>query len=62
MAGFAPSPKAHVAIGVEDFDGLHARLAAAELNLSPRFTLEGREGFFAYDPFGNWIEFVDGAA
>jgi catechol 2,3-dioxygenase-like lactoylglutathione lyase family enzyme len=59
---FRPARKAHVAFQVEALAALRARLEAAETEIVDDTQLEGYERFYAYDPFGNRIEFLEGQA
>jgi catechol 2,3-dioxygenase-like lactoylglutathione lyase family enzyme len=59
---FRPARKAHIAVIVDDFDGLRASLAAAGHTLREDVPLKGHERFFSDDPFGNRIEFIAASA
>jgi catechol 2,3-dioxygenase-like lactoylglutathione lyase family enzyme len=54
---FAPARKAHPALLVDDLDALAARLDAVTWDDA----IPGVRRFYAYDPFGNRLEFVDGS-
>ncbi|GGH36951.1 Predicted dioxygenase of extradiol dioxygenase family [Cribrihabitans marinus] len=56
--GFAPARKAHPGFAVKDIDAVAARIEA--LGQTPRWdgTIENRRRFFAEDPFGNRLEFL----
>ena len=58
---FRPARKAHPALAVADLDGLARRLSAA--GLAPVFddTIPSLRRFFAHDPTGNRIEFMETA-
>jgi catechol 2,3-dioxygenase-like lactoylglutathione lyase family enzyme len=57
-AGFAPARKAHPALLVADLVALRAALAAADVPITPDDTLPHVRRFYAADPFGNRIEFI----
>lgn len=57
-AGFAPARKAHPALRVDDLEALRATLAAAGVPLTADDTLPHVRRFYAADPFGNRIEFI----
>ena len=46
----------HLALAVEDFDGLRARLDAAGVDIS--LSRSGRRALFCRDPDGNALEFI----
>lgn len=56
--GFTPARKAHPGFAVDDIDTIAARITAT--GQSPRWddTIESRRRFFAEDPFGNRLEFL----
>lgn len=56
---FAPARKAHPGFAVIDIDTVAARIEA--LGQNPRWddTIENRRRFFAEDPFGNRLEFLE---
>ena len=60
-ADFRPARKAHPAFRVADLDGLVSRLSAADVPLPwpDPDEIPGRRRFFAADPFGNRLEFID---
>lgn len=58
-ADFRPARKAHVALLVEDFDGLRPRLEAAGVPTTHEDAPIGVRRFYAFDPFGNRLEMVD---
>ena len=57
-AEFAPARKAHPALLVTDLEALRAALAAAHVPITPDDTLPDVRRFYAADPFGNRIEFI----
>jgi catechol 2,3-dioxygenase-like lactoylglutathione lyase family enzyme len=57
-AGFRAARKAHPGILVTDLDGLAARLAAAGVDPDWDGDLPGHRRFYATDPFGNRLEFL----
>jgi catechol 2,3-dioxygenase-like lactoylglutathione lyase family enzyme len=54
-AAFAPAAKAHPAFAVEGYDELRARFGAAATDDA----IPGVRRFYAADPWGNRLEFVD---
>ncbi len=56
---FAPARKAHPGILVQDLRGLASRLeqAGVEVTWDPEFP--GHDRFYAADPFGNRLEFLE---
>lgn len=58
---FAPARKAHPALRVADLDALRARLAAGGVPVTNDAPLPGVRRFFAADPWGNRLEFVEAA-
>jgi catechol 2,3-dioxygenase-like lactoylglutathione lyase family enzyme len=56
---FVPARKAHVALLVDDLEGLQGRLADAGVTIRPDDADIGVRRFHAVDPFGNRLEFVD---
>ncbi|HXG25499.1 MAG TPA: VOC family protein [Candidatus Binatia bacterium] len=56
---FRPARKAHVALVVEDLDGLRAALEAAGAEVQDDDAPIGVRRFYAFDPFGNRLELVD---
>ena len=58
-ADFRPARKAHVALLVEDLDGLRATLDAAGTPTIDDDAPIGVSRFYAHDPFGNRLELVD---
>lgn len=57
-ADFAPARKAHPAFLVDDLDACQRRLAEAGVSITPDTTLAGVRRFYAPDPFGNRLEFI----
>lgn len=57
-AEFQPSKKAHPAFLVGDLEALRTHLAAAKVALTPDDTLPHVRRFYAADPFGNRLEFI----
>ena len=60
---FVPAHKAHPALVVADLEQCRRELQAAGASVVPDDTLPGVRRFYASDPFGNRIEFIqDGDA
>lgn len=57
-ADFRPATKAHVAMVSGSLDDLRARLEEAGIPTRDDAPIEGRRRFFADDPFGNRLEFL----
>src|SRR5262245_18889 len=57
-APFAPARKAHPAFLVSDLDALGRRLSAAGVEITPDTAVAGVRRFYAADPFGNRLEFI----
>lgn len=55
---FTPASKAHPAFLVADVDAMAERLARAGCKIAPDDALPERKRFYAFDPFGNRIEFM----
>jgi catechol 2,3-dioxygenase-like lactoylglutathione lyase family enzyme len=55
---FAPARKAHPAFLVSDLEGLQVRLEGAGVSTLPDTTLPSVRRFYAADPFGNRLEFL----
>lgn len=55
---FRPATKAHVAMVSGRLADLRARLEAAGIATRDDTPIDGRERFFADDPFGNRLEFL----
>jgi catechol 2,3-dioxygenase-like lactoylglutathione lyase family enzyme len=56
---FRPARKGHPAFLVDDLDGLRARLAGAGAEAVDDTQLEGHRRCYAFDPFGNRLEFLE---
>lgn len=56
---FRPARKAHVALLVEDVDGLRSALDAAGVPTRDDDASIGVRRFYADDPFGNRLELID---
>jgi catechol 2,3-dioxygenase-like lactoylglutathione lyase family enzyme len=56
---FAPAKKAHPAFGVADLDELRKALAARSIAVIDDDTIPGTRRFYAEDPWGNRLEFVE---
>jgi catechol 2,3-dioxygenase-like lactoylglutathione lyase family enzyme len=56
---FAPARKAHPALLVRDLDALAQRLARANIAVTWDDALPGYRRFYAADPWGNRIEFLE---
>jgi catechol 2,3-dioxygenase-like lactoylglutathione lyase family enzyme len=56
---FAPARKAHPGILVDDLRGLAGRLAAAGVEVTWDGEFPGHDRFYAADPFGNRLEFLE---
>ncbi len=55
---FVPATKAHPAILVDDLDAIGENLEAAGYETTPDEALPGHRRFYANDPFGNRLEFL----
>lgn len=55
---FVPATKAHVAFTVLDLAKLRKRLENAGYEVVPDTAVPGVERFYAWDPFGNRLEFI----
>ena len=55
---FVPARKAHPAFTVADLEALRKRLEAAHIAILDDFTLLHVRRFYAADPFGNRLEFM----
>ena len=58
-AEFAPARKAHPAFVVNSLREVQARLEAAGVEIVWDTQIEGYERFYAADPFGNRLEFME---
>jgi len=56
---FAPAKKAHPAFAVADLDELRRALAARGIAVIDDETIPGTPRFYAEDPWGNRLEFVE---
>lgn len=56
---FRPASKAHPALLVEDLEGLRAKLVAGKVPIREDEPLVGFRRFYALDPFGNRLEFLE---
>ncbi|HVB42194.1 MAG TPA: VOC family protein [Streptosporangiaceae bacterium] len=57
-AEFSPARKAHPGISVTGLRDLAARLEAAGTSVTWDAEMEGYDRFYAHDPFGNRLEFL----
>jgi catechol 2,3-dioxygenase-like lactoylglutathione lyase family enzyme len=57
--GFAPSAKAHPALRVRDLGALRAALERAQWAIQDDTQLDGHDRWYALDPFGNRLEFIE---
>ena len=55
---FVPARKAHPAFVVSDLEGLRQKLLAAGVNIVADTAVPRVHRFYAYDPFGNRLEFI----
>lgn len=58
-ASFAPAKKAHPAFLTSDLEALRQRLEAAGVTVREGDEIPGVKRFFADDPFGNRLEFME---
>lgn len=56
---FQPAKKAHPAFAVFDLDGLRKILAERGITVIDDDTLPGERRFYAEDPWGNRLEFIE---
>ena len=56
---FRPARKAHPAFSVIELDELRARIEAAGFQTESDDKLPGYRRFYAHDPFGNRLEFLE---
>ncbi|WP_141433410.1 VOC family protein [Bacillus sp. 03113] len=56
---FSPAKKAHPAFRVKNLSGLEERLKEGGIELKEDIPINGRRRFFASDPFGNRVEFLE---
>lgn len=59
-ADFRPARKAHPALRCFDYDGLVARIRAAEVEVKEDDSIPGVRRCHVFDPFGNRIELIAG--
>jgi catechol 2,3-dioxygenase-like lactoylglutathione lyase family enzyme len=57
-AHFVPATKAHPAFLVSDLVSMQAALEAAGVTVTPDDAMPGVRRFYAADPFGNRLEFI----
>ncbi|CAM3434984.1 VOC family protein [Aeromicrobium ponti] len=56
---FLPAKKAHPGLVVENLEELRSSLQKLKIAIKEEAPIEGRKRFFADDPFGNRIEFLE---
>ncbi|MBT2686981.1 glyoxalase [Bacillus sp. ISL-47] len=56
---FLPAKKAHPGFVVENLEELRSSLHKFNIGIKEEAPIEGRKRFFADDPFGNRIEFLE---
>jgi catechol 2,3-dioxygenase-like lactoylglutathione lyase family enzyme len=56
---FLPAKKAHPGLVVENLEELRGSLQKLKVTIKEEAPIEGRKRFFADDPFGNRIEFLE---
>jgi catechol 2,3-dioxygenase-like lactoylglutathione lyase family enzyme len=56
---FRPARKAHPALVVADLEACRETLTAASVEVIPDSSLPDVRRFYAHDPFGNRIEFIE---
>jgi len=56
---FRPAKKAHPAFAVADLDKLHALLQGRSVKITYDDSLPGSRRFYAEDPWGNRLEFLE---
>ena len=54
----SPTPKAHLALIVDDLEKARRKLTGAGARLEEAVAIPGFDRFYAYDPFGHRIEFM----
>ncbi|GAA4799876.1 VOC family protein [Actinomycetospora chlora] len=59
--GFVPARKAHPGIAVDDLDALARRVATTGQDVTWDRDVPGFRRFYAHDPFGNRLEFLEPA-
>jgi catechol 2,3-dioxygenase-like lactoylglutathione lyase family enzyme len=55
---FIPARKAHPAFLIADLEAFRTKLASAGIPITPDNTLPNVRRFYAADPFGNRLEFI----
>lgn len=55
---FVPARKAHPCLRVDDLPAWFETLAAAGIRVEPDSSVPGVRRFYAFDPFGNRLEFL----
>jgi catechol 2,3-dioxygenase-like lactoylglutathione lyase family enzyme len=58
QADFVPARKAHPAFRVADLAALQEKLSTAGVALQPDTAIPNVRRFYAHDPFGNRLEFI----
>jgi catechol 2,3-dioxygenase-like lactoylglutathione lyase family enzyme len=58
---FRPARKAHPAFLVEDLAEVRSRLEESGAEVQDDTQLKGHDRFYAFDPFGNRLEFIERA-
>jgi catechol 2,3-dioxygenase-like lactoylglutathione lyase family enzyme len=56
---FLPAKKAHPGLVVENLEELRGSLQKLKVTIKEEAPIKGRKRFFADDPFGNRIEFLE---
>jgi len=56
---FRPARKAHPAFSVQGLSTLRESLERANVEIIDDTQLDGHERFYAFDPFGNRLEFIE---
>lgn len=60
-ADFRPAKKAHPAFAVDDLENLRGKLVARGVKINEDHALPGVKRFYAEDPWGNRLEFLEAA-
>lgn len=60
-ADFRPAKKAHPALAVDDLENLRKKLRARGINIIEDGALPAVKRFYADDPWGNRLEFLEAA-
>ena len=58
-SGFQPAKKAHPAFAVADLDKLRESLQTHQIKITEDDSLPGTRRFYAEDPWGNRLEFLE---